>query len=498
MAKCTKSYGSACEETAAARAAQNAECNPKPMKNIVELAESVDSLSTLVAAVVAGDLVATLSSPGPFTVFAPTNDAFNALPAGTLDSLMKPENKATLVDILTYHVVGAAALSTDLSDGQMIGTVEGKSVTVHIGDGIKINDATVVMADVMASNGVVHVVDGVLLPPSRESSTGKCCYSQFGDASSCGSYPGGSGGICNTDNVTPCSGDSDCVGPTMNIVELAQSVDTLSTLVAAVVAGDLVTTLSSPGPFTVFAPTNVAFAALPAGTLDALLKPENKATLVDILTYHVVGAVALSTDLSDGQVIATVEGKSVTVHIGDGIKINDATVVMADVMATNGVVHVVDGVLLPPAPANGPTMNIVELAQARDWLSTLVEALVAGDLVRTLSSEGPFTVFAPTNDAFDFMPAGTLDTLLKPENKAPLVDILTYHVLIGQVLYTDLIASHELATVEGKILKVTNDASGVKVGANLEASVEKSDDLATNGVVHIIDVVMFPPSAIVV
>jgi len=284
----------------------------------------------------------------------------------------------------------------------------------------------------------------------------------------------------------------------MNIVELAQSFDTLSTLVAAVVAGDLVTTLSSPGPFTVFAPTNVAFAALPAGTLDALLKPENKATLVDILTYHVVGAVALSTDLSDGQVIATVEGKSVTVHIGDGIKINDATVVMADVMATNGVVHVVDGVLLPPAPANGPTMNIVELAQARDWLSTLVEALVAGDLVRTLSSEGPFTVFAPTNDAFDFLPAGTLDTLLKPENKAPLVDILTYHVLIGQVLYTDLIASHELATVEGKILKVTKDASGVKVGANLEASVEKSDDLATNGVVHIIDTVMFPPSAIVV
>merc|ERR1712166_1637549 len=301
----------------------------------------------------------------------------------------------------TYHVVGAVALSTDLSDGQMIGTVEGKSVTVHIGDGIKINDATVVMADVMATNGVVHVVDGVLLPPAPAN------------------------------------------GPTMNIVELAQSFDTLSTLVAAVVAGDLVATLSSPGPFTVFAPTNVAFAALPAGTLDALLKPENKATLVDILTYHVVGAVALSTDLSDGQVIATVDGKSVTVHIGDGIKINDATVVMADVMATNGVVHVVDGVLLPPAPANGPTMNIVELAQARDWLSTLVEALVAGDLVRTLSSEGPFTVFAPTNDAFDFMPAGTLDTLLKPENKAPLVDILTYHVLIGQVLYTDLIASHE-------------------------------------------------------
>merc|ERR1712222_180885 len=94
--------------------------------NIVELAQSVDALSTLVAAVVAGDLVETLSSPGPFTVFAPTNAAFDALPAGTLDTLLKPENKGQLVDILTYHVVAAKALSTDLTDGQSINTVEGK------------------------------------------------------------------------------------------------------------------------------------------------------------------------------------------------------------------------------------------------------------------------------------------------------------------------------------------------------------------------------------
>merc|ERR1712228_672126 len=130
--------------------------------NIVELAQSVDDLSTLVAAVVAGDLVETLSSPGPFTVFAPVNAAFAALPAGTLDTLLKPENKDQLVDILTYHVVGAKALSTDLSDGQTIATVEDKDVTVSIGKSVKINDATVVKADVLASNGVVHVVDGVL------------------------------------------------------------------------------------------------------------------------------------------------------------------------------------------------------------------------------------------------------------------------------------------------------------------------------------------------
>merc|ERR1712194_70891 len=133
-------------------------------------------------------------------------------------------------------------------------------------------------------------------------------------------------------------------------------------------------------------------------------------------------------------------------------------------------------------------MNIVELAQATDSLSTLVAAVVAGDLVATLSSAGPFTVFAPTNDAFSALPAGTLDTLLKPENKATLIDILTYHVLSGQVLSTDLAASQEVATVEGKNIKVTKDASGVKVGANL----------ATNGVAHIIDGVLLPPASVVV
>merc|ERR1719482_1174075 len=135
--------------------------------NIVELAQSVDDLSTLVAAVAAGDLVETLSSPGPYTVFAPTNEAFGALPEGTLDSLLKPENKDQLVDILTYHVLPAQVLSTDLKPRQIVKTVEGKelAVTVHKGD-VYANRAKVVGADNLASNGVAHIIDGVLLPPS--------------------------------------------------------------------------------------------------------------------------------------------------------------------------------------------------------------------------------------------------------------------------------------------------------------------------------------------
>lgn len=135
-------------------------------KTIVELAVETESLSTLVTAVKAAGLVETLSSEGPFTVFAPTNDAFAALPEGTLETLLKPENKQQLIDVLTYHVVAAKVMSTDLEDGQEAASVQGEKITVDLEDGVMINDASVKMADVKASNGVVHVIDKVILPPS--------------------------------------------------------------------------------------------------------------------------------------------------------------------------------------------------------------------------------------------------------------------------------------------------------------------------------------------
>merc|ERR1712176_827663 len=194
------------------------------------------------------------------------------------------------------------------------------------------------------------------------------------------------------------------------------SVDDLSTLVAAVVAGDLVETLSNPdASFTVFAPTNEAFGALPEGTLDTLLKPENKDQLVDILTYHVLPTQVLSTDLKFFQSVPTVEGKNVhVVRTSKGVYVVPSvrelkTVVGADNLASNGVAHIIDGVLLPPSSLGDSKPNIVELAQSVDDLSTLVAAVVAGDLAETLSSPGPFTVFAPTNEAFGALPEGTLD-----------------------------------------------------------------------------------------
>lgn len=137
-------------------------------KDIVSLAVETEALSTLVAAVQAGGLVEILQGEGPFTVFAPTNEAFAALPEGTLESLLDPANKDQLVAILTYHVVPAKVMSGDLTDGQTAATVNGSEVAIGVGEGVTVNSANVAMADVMASNGVVHVIDQVLLPPPTE------------------------------------------------------------------------------------------------------------------------------------------------------------------------------------------------------------------------------------------------------------------------------------------------------------------------------------------
>jgi uncharacterized surface protein with fasciclin (FAS1) repeats len=139
---------------------------------IVEVASGNEDFSTLVAAVQAADLVETLSGDGPFTVFAPTNDAFAKLPAGTVDTLLKPENKDQLAAILTYHVVAGKVMAADLSDGQKVKTVQGEELTVGVMDGkVTLTDANgntvnVVTADVPASNGVIHVIDGVVTPKS--------------------------------------------------------------------------------------------------------------------------------------------------------------------------------------------------------------------------------------------------------------------------------------------------------------------------------------------
>jgi uncharacterized surface protein with fasciclin (FAS1) repeats len=134
-------------------------------KDIVDTAVAAGSFNTLAAALTAAGLVETLKGEGPFTVFAPTDAAFAALPAGTVEDLLKPENKDKLVAILTYHVVPGKVMSTDLTEGMKAATVNGAEVTITLDGGAKVNGAVISSADVEASNGVIHVIDSVILPP---------------------------------------------------------------------------------------------------------------------------------------------------------------------------------------------------------------------------------------------------------------------------------------------------------------------------------------------
>ena len=284
--------------------------------SVVDVIVNSPDHNTLEVAVIAAELADDLSGPGPFTVFAPTDAAFAALPAGTIETLLV-DPTGTLAQILLYHVVGAQALSTDLSDGQTITTLFGQDVTVTIGmNGVMINNATVVVADIVADNGVVHVIDAVLLPPAPT--------------------------------------------PTTVVDVIVNSADH-DTLEAAVIAAGLAETLSGDGPFTVFAPTDAAFASLPAGTIETLLADPTGA-LTQILLYHVVGAQALSTDLTDGQTVATLQGQTVTVTINaEGVFINNAQVTVADIVTDNGVIHVIDAVLVPQQPNSVSNTETVKL-----------------------------------------------------------------------------------------------------------------------------------------
>ncbi len=276
-------------------------------------------------------------------MFAPTDEAF----AAALESLGITAEELladteTLTSILTYHVIaGEVDAATAISlDGQTAETVNGAEISINVVDGnVVINDATVITPDVMASNGIIHVIDSVLLPPHDGDDMSEDAMSE--DAMS--------GDAMSEDAMSDDMDDAE-LG---TIVDIAASIDDFSTLVAAVQAADLVETLSDEGPFTVFAPTNEAFANALAAldiTADELLADTE--TLKAILTYHVVaGEVDAATAITlDGQTAATVNGADISISVVDGsVMINDATVVTADVMADNGIIHVIDTVLLPPA-----------------------------------------------------------------------------------------------------------------------------------------------------
>ncbi|MEO0403934.1 MAG: fasciclin domain-containing protein, partial [Bacteroidota bacterium] len=330
---------------------------------------------SLEAAVIAADLAGTLSGDGPFTVFAPTDEAFGALGQETIDALFE-DPTGDLADILLYHVVGAEALAGSLMDGDAFATILGPNIDVSIMDGtVMINDATVTVTDLETYNGVVHVINAVLTPPT--------------------------------------------------VVDIIVDSPVHESLELAVIEAELAETLSGDGPFTVFAPTDAAFAELGQETIDALFA-DPTGTLADILLYHVTSGTALAESLSDDQMVPMLLGFDATVGI-DGMmaSIDGANISVTDIIADNGVVHVIDAVMTPP--------TVVDVVVNSEVHESLEAAVLAAELADDLSGAGPFTVFAPTDEAFAALGQETIDALFD-DPTGDLANILLYHVVGAEAL----------------------------------------------------------------
>lgn len=277
---------------------------------IVETAVDAGQFKTLTAALKAANLVDTLKGPGPFTVFAPTDEAFSKLPANTVAELLKSENRQKLADILTYHVIPGKVQAKEVIKQRGAIAVNGQRVDIRFDEeGLKVDGAKVSTTDILCDNGVIHVIDSVILP-------GKA-----------------------------------------TIPEIAKDSGTFEILLAAAKAAGLADVLGSTGPFTVFAPTDEAFEKLSKGTVEMLLKPENKSKLVDILKYHVIPGRVYSERVLESKALKTLQGSPASVSLKDGSpRIEQAKILKTDIDATNGVIHVIDSVIIPP-PANTNTQR---------------------------------------------------------------------------------------------------------------------------------------------
>lgn len=270
-----------------------------------------------------------------------------------------------------------------------------------------------------------------------------------------------------------------------SIVETAVSAGNFNTLVAAVKAAGLVDALSSGEQLTVLAPTDAAFEKLDPLMLQTLLQPENRDQLKAILTYHVVPGRVNAADAYGLNSTASLQGQRLNLNLRDGEpSVNNSKLVATDIECRNGVIHVIDEVLIPA------TKTIPETAVNAGVFNTLVAAADAAGLVGTLGGQGPFTVFAPTDEAFAKLPAGTVESLLKPENKQQLINILKYHVVSGRVYDEDAVKARTATTLLGKSVQIKFSAEGLMVN---DAKITAKNVDASNGVIHIVDSVLLPP-----
>ena len=412
-----------------------------PTMNIVDTAVAAGDFGTLVTALQAAGLDATLADETQsFTVFAPTDAAFAMIDPETLNLLIADTD--ALSSVLLQHVVSGEVNSVTAYtlNGSSATTASGAAIPVAINtelDTLTFGGATVQTTDIYTTNGIIHVIDTVVVA------------------------------------------DVELPTPPASIVDVAVSNGSFTTLVAALQATGLDTVLDDPeSTFTVFAPTDAAFALLGQDTIDALLADPD--TLKDILLYHVISGAEI---LQDGAITVAQSGsnkvdmanlRKTALTLADSrLYINKSAVSLADVMADNGVIHVVDQVILPPPAVTDSTQTIVDIALADENFSTLVAALTAADLVTTLSDEtATFTVFAPTNAAFDKIEDTALTDLLA--DTGALTDILLKHVISGATI--DSVSAY--AANGGVVTSIGNDSLGVSLVDFTQTTNGDSDEVA--------------------
>ena len=420
-----------------------------PTQDLVQIAQA-NGFNSLAAALTRAGLVDALQGDGFLTVFAPTDAAFATLLEAIGQTSIDDVPVSVLQSILTYHVISGKVLSSGINDADVT-TLSGEKFSISTSDGIKVNGIDVISPfDVEATNGVVHTINQVLVPPT--------------------------------------------IAPFVNsVLEPAYFNENFSKLIEAAVKADLVSTLLNTANLTIFAPNNDAFEAsgIDPANLDA-------ATLASVLTYHVVGAKVLSSGIPAEA--PTVNGNNLNFSLtGSGNFINGSTEIIAvDIESGSGVVHVIDMVLLPPVG------NIVETAvdlTASGEFTSLVAALqrtadegtAEQNLLAVLSGDGPFTVFAPTNAAFQALLDSNINwSSLGDIPLETLIAVLTYHVVPARAYSVDLAGAidenSQLPTANGA--KLTFDLENLTI--NSDTGIIAVNTNATNGVIHVINKVLLP------
>eukprot|EP00797_Seminavis_robusta_P016604 Sro247_g098060.1 beta-induced protein ig-h3 (1723) ;mRNA; f:27845-33359 len=404
------------------------------MFTIMSVIGSAANFSTLNELIIAADLVTTLEGEGPFTVFAPNNAAFEKLPEGALDSLLA--NPDTLREVLLYHVVEMdLILTSELEEGAVYPTAQGGNLVIsEEGSSFFVNDARVIFADLIVGNGVLHVIDTVLFPsteaPSQppgftsfptlpEELTGMPTTPSTGPSPTSIPLPQTDSPTI-SDAVTSVPTTSVTTGM-FTIMSVIRSAANLTTLNELVIAADLVATLDGEGPLTLFAPNNAAFDKLPEGALDSWVA--NPEVLREVLLYHVVDMdLVLSAELEEGAVYPTAQGENITIsEDGSKVFVNDAMVIFEDLIVGNGVLHIIDSVLIPsglPGFTSSPTLPEAETGSPTSSATT--SSPTTASLPVTSSPTGQdIETMAPTAAATSLGPLTSSPTMPVIETTSP-------------------------------------------------------------------------------